>query len=81
MTGFSKRATPKKKQWETWTMADGTLITVDQMTEEHAKNVLNLLLKRNKRIEGNLELLKGMNKEFRDIMNNHSDWDVMNWMK
>ena len=30
-----------------WTMADGNKINVDDMTENHLKNVLKLLLKRN----------------------------------
>ena len=58
------------KQWETWTMASGETITVDQMTEQHAKNVLNIVLRRNKNIQEKIELLKSVSKEFRDIMNN-----------
>ena len=80
MGAFSKQAGKPKKSWETWTTASGETITVDQMTEEHAKNVLNLLLKRNKEILVKLETLKGMSKEFRDIMNNDHDWDDKNWM-
>lgn len=50
------------------------------MTEQHAKNVLNLLLKRNKYLQRKVEVLKVMSKEFRDIMNNNHDWDDKNWM-
>lgn len=77
---FSKRAGKPSKVWETWTTESGETITVDQMTEDHAKNVLNLLLKRNKGIQVKLETLKGMSKEFRDIINNNHDWDDKNWM-
>ena len=77
---FSKRAGKPSKVWETWTTESGETITVDQMTEEHAKNVLNLLLKRNKGIQVKLETLKGMSKGFRDIINNDHDWDDKNWM-
>ena len=43
---FTKALKGSNKQWEKWLMADDTIITVDQMTEQHAKNCLNLLLKR-----------------------------------
>ena len=68
------------KQWETWTMTSGETITVDQMTEQHAKNVLNIVLKRNRNIQEKIELLKSVSKEFRDIMNNSGDWDDRKWM-
>lgn len=77
---FSKRAGKSSKVWETWTTESGETITVDQMTEDHARNVLNLLLKRNKGIQVKLETLKGMSKEFRDIINNDHAWDDKNWM-
>ncbi|CAM0038762.1 hypothetical protein VPH184E373B_0040 [Vibrio phage 184E37-3b] len=77
---FSKRAGKPSKVWETWTTESGETITVDQMTEDHVKNVLNLLLKRNKGIQVKLETLKGMSKEFRDIINGDHDWDDKNWM-
>ena len=80
MAKFSKRAGKPSKVWEAWITESGETITVDQMTEAHAKNVLNLLLKRNKEILVKLETLKGMSKEFRDIMNNDHDWDDKNWM-
>lgn len=76
---FSKKAGGGVK-WETWTMGDGTVITVDQMTEQHAKNTLNLLLKRNKSIQRNLEILKATSKEFRDIIGFNGPWDDKNWM-
>lgn len=77
---FSKRAGGTSKVWETWTTESGETISVDQMTEQHAKNVLNLLLKRNKNLQRKVEMLKGISKEFRDIMNNDHDWDDKNWM-
>ena len=43
---FTKPLKGSNKQWEKWKMTDDTIITVDQMTEQHAKNCLNLLLKR-----------------------------------
>jgi len=80
MGKFSKRASGNKKVWETWTMESGETITVDQMTESHAKNVLNLLLRRNKDLQVKIEVLKGVSKEFRDILNDDHDWDDKNWM-
>lgn len=77
---FSKKAKTYGKVWETWTTESGEAITVDKMSEQHAKNVLNLLLKRNKRLQVKIETLKGMSKEFRDIMNHDHDWDDKNWM-
>lgn len=77
---FSKRAEGTSKVWETWTTEFGEIISVDKMTEQHAKNVLNLLLKRNKNLQRKVEMLKGMSREFRDIMNNDHDWDDKNWM-
>lgn len=80
MTKFTKPINKPKKVWEIWTTESGETISVDQMTEQHAKNVLNLLLKRNKNLQRKVEMLKVMSKEFRDIMNNDHDWDDKNWM-
>lgn len=47
MSKFTKKASQaKNKQWETWTTSEGKRITVDQMSEEHCRNVLNQLLKK-----------------------------------
>ncbi len=78
MAGFSKRSN-KGKVWENWTTEKGEVISVKDMTEAHAKNVLNLLLQRNKRLQVKVHILKGMSKEFRDILNNDHDWDDKNW--
>lgn len=66
LSTFSKKA--KGKVWETWTTTEGKTISVDQMTESHAKNVLNVLLIRNKKIQSKLDVLKSMDKDFAKFM-------------
>ena len=76
MNKFSKKGFGSKptKEWETWTTGTGDKIKVCDMTESHAKNVLNLVLQRNKRIKEKLELLGLVNKDFKRFLKEDSQW-------
>ncbi len=74
---FKPNSSYKKKEWETWTMGDGKTITVDQMTESHAKNVLNLVLKRNKNIREKLQVLGEMNRDFKQFLKGETEWHIL----
>ncbi|CAM0112396.1 hypothetical protein VPH5P1C_0242 [Vibrio phage 5P1c] len=65
---FSFKPSNSRKVWESWTTGDGTVITVDKMTESHAKNVLNLVLQRNRRIRDKLQLLGEINADFNKFL-------------
>ncbi len=70
--GFSKKATESK--WESWTTGGGVTIKVCDMTESHAKNVLNVLLKRNKNLRRKLDALKDLDKDFTKFLEEDSQW-------
>lgn len=73
MNKFSKKGFGSK-QWETWTTGKGETIKVCDMTESHAKNVLNLLLQRNKRIREKLKFLGEIDKDFKKFLKEDSQW-------
>ncbi len=70
--GFSKKAS--SKVWETWTTDSGVAISVNDMTESHAKNVLNLLLRRNKSIQVKLDQLKLLDKDLYQFQEEDKKW-------
>ncbi len=70
--GFSKKAS--SKVWETWTTDSGVTISVNDMTERHAKNVLNLLLQRNKSIQVKLDQLKLLDKDLYQFQEEDKKW-------
>lgn len=72
--GFSKKAYSSNTKWETWTTEKGEKIKVCDMTESHAKNVLNILLKRNKSLQVKLENFKNISGDFTKFLEEDKKW-------
>lgn len=61
----------KEQQWEVWVTAGGRNIPVNEMSEDHAKNVLNMLLRKEKVFQGKSEIC---NDSYYEIMGGDAKW-------